>query len=94
MSAITKWWKNRCPLLANGLSRSQLLFAPVQPNVEHLRQLEKCARNAEFRDAWCQVKLQNKINLAMSIPGCAGVVVNPQTLFDIQGKPIRECERQ
>ena len=63
-------------------------------NMEHLRQIEKCAGDAEFRGAWRQVKLHNKINLAAHILQRTGIAVDPDTLFDIQAKRIHEYKRQ
>jgi glycogen phosphorylase len=63
-------------------------------NMEHLRKIEEFAGDAEFQDAWRKVKLHNKINLAARILHRTGVVVDPQSLFDIQVKRIHEYKRQ
>ncbi len=59
-----------------------------------LRKLERYAGKKEFRDAWRRIKYENKVKLASIIRERTGVVVNPDTLFDIQVKRLHEYKRQ
>lgn len=59
-----------------------------------LRQLEQYADDQEFRNAWRQVKYDNKVKLAAVIKQRTGVVVDPSSMFDIQVKRIHEYKRQ
>ncbi len=61
---------------------------------EDLRQLEKFADDASFREEWHRVKLANKQNLARLILERTGIEVDPSSLFDIQVKRIHEYKRQ
>ena len=59
-----------------------------------LRRLEKFADDGKFRNEWRRVKLDNKERLASRISETTGIVVDPNTLFDIQVKRIHEYKRQ
>lgn len=59
-----------------------------------LRQLEQYADDQEIRNAWRQVKYDNKVKLAAMIKQRTGIVVDPSTMFDIQVKRIHEYKRQ
>ncbi|MBN1104420.1 MAG: glycogen/starch/alpha-glucan phosphorylase [Deltaproteobacteria bacterium] len=61
---------------------------------DNLNELESYAENGEFRRRWQGVKRENKRHLASIIRERTGVVVNPDTLFDIQVKRIHEYKRQ
>ncbi len=63
-------------------------------NLEQLRRLEEFAEDPEFHRDWRRVKLANKQTLAAVIKERTGVVVNPESLFDIQVKRIHEYKRQ
>ncbi|WP_026735132.1 glycogen/starch/alpha-glucan phosphorylase [Fischerella sp. PCC 9605] len=63
-------------------------------HLEDLRQLERFVEDANFRQQWRQIKLETKRNLANYIQKKTGVVVNPESLFDIQVKRIHEYKRQ
>ena len=59
-----------------------------------LPKLERYAGKKEFRDDWRRIKYENKVKLASIIRERTGVVVNPDTLFDIQVKRLHEYKRQ
>lgn len=63
-------------------------------NLEELRKLEEAAADPSFRREWREIKLQNKQGLAALIRRITGLVINPDTLFDIQAKRIHEYKRQ
>jgi starch phosphorylase len=64
-------------------------------NLDELRRLEEFAEDLAFHQQWQQVKLENKRDLAALIQArCNGVVVDPNSLFDIQVKRIHEYKRQ
>ena len=63
----------------------------------HLEQLEKlrpAAEDAGFRAEFAKAKLQNKTRLAEYIARETGVILNPESLFDVQVKRIHEYKRQ
>jgi starch phosphorylase len=65
----------------------------VRPEAE-LRRLEPLADDSEFQERWREVKRANKRDLAALVERRVGVIVDPDTLFDIQVKRIHEYKRQ
>ena len=63
-------------------------------HLEDLRKLEGFVDDSAFRADWRQVKQANKRNLAEQILKRTGIVVNPDSLFDIQVKRLHEYKRQ
>jgi starch phosphorylase len=59
-----------------------------------LRRLEPFAGDAPFQQKWRAVKAENKRGLAALIKERTGVVVDPDSLFDVQVKRIHEYKRQ
>jgi len=59
-----------------------------------LSKLEPLAEDAEFQAAWRKVKFQNKERLAALIRKRTGIVVDPESIFDVQVKRIHEYKRQ
>ena len=59
-----------------------------------IARLEPLAEESAFRDDWRRVKAANKEVLAGLIRERTGVVVDPQSLFDIQVKRLHEYKRQ
>ncbi|MGJ3249811.1 MAG: glycogen/starch/alpha-glucan phosphorylase [Elainellaceae cyanobacterium] len=63
-------------------------------HLEELRQLETWVDDPDFRSEWRQIKQSVKQNLTERIRDRTGVIVNPNSLFDIQVKRIHEYKRQ
>jgi starch phosphorylase len=63
-------------------------------HLDELRQLEALADDKDFLNKWQQVKLENKRVLAGLIKDRTGILVNPDSLFDILVKRIHEYKRQ
>jgi starch phosphorylase len=61
---------------------------------KELIKLEEYADDKEFLHEWQAIKHQNKHSLADMLVLRTGVVVNPDSLFDIQVKRIHEYKRQ
>ncbi|NVO17990.1 MAG: glycogen/starch/alpha-glucan phosphorylase [Rhodoplanes sp.] len=59
-----------------------------------LRKLEPAADDPAFRQRWREVKRDNKRQLAAVIKDRTGIVVDPESLFDVQVKRIHEYKRQ
>jgi len=63
-------------------------------HLDELRRLEPFADDKDFLSKWQQVKLENKAVLAGLIQDRTGILVNPDSLFDILVKRIHEYKRQ
>ncbi len=63
-------------------------------NLEQLRGLAPFADDPLFRERWRRVKRQNKADLTALVRERAGVIVDPDSLFDIQVKRLHEYKRQ
>ena len=63
-------------------------------DMARLRRLEPLADDPAFRAEWRAVKRANKVDLADEIRRRTGVVVSPDSIFDVQVKRIHEYKRQ
>jgi starch phosphorylase len=61
---------------------------------EELEGIEPFAVDPDFQGEWQAVKAENKRTLAGFIKDRTGIIVNPQSLFDIQVKRLHEYKRQ
>jgi starch phosphorylase len=59
-----------------------------------LKQIEEFADDTGFRHEWGLVKKENKTNLAALIKERTSIIVDPDSLFDIQVKRLHEYKRQ
>lgn len=63
-------------------------------NLSELSLIEKKLKDKVFRQRWMEVKLSNKQRLAALIKDEIGLVVDPNSMFDVQVKRIHEYKRQ
>lgn len=63
-------------------------------NLEELRNLEKFTNDSSFVEKWRQIKYDNKKDLAKIIAQQTDIIVDPNSLFDVQAKRIHEYKRQ
>ena len=63
-------------------------------DLDQLRRLTPLVSEADFCDAFAQVKRNNKARLAQMIETRLGIRVDPTSLFDVQIKRIHEYKRQ
>jgi len=63
-------------------------------DLEELRKLEAFIDDKEFSERWWQVKQEKKSEQAAFIEQQTGVLVNPESLFDVHVKRIHEYKRQ
>ena len=61
---------------------------------EELERIEPFAGDPGFQREWQSIKADNKLALARFIKERTGIVVDPQSLFDIQVKRLHEYKRQ
>jgi glycogen phosphorylase len=63
-------------------------------NLDRLRELEPFADDPAFQMKWRAIKRANKCDLAAIARERAGVLLDPDSLFDVQVKRIHEYKRQ
>ena len=63
-------------------------------DLDRLEQLESHADNAAFRAQWRAVKAANKADLAAVIQARTGIVVDPNSMYDVMVKRLHEYKRQ
>lgn len=65
-----------------------------QRDLDQLSGLEAYVDDAAFQQEWQQVKRQNKSNLAAVILDQTGIVVDPDSMYDVMVKRMHEYKRQ
>lgn len=65
-----------------------------EKNLGELEKLLSVRKDRLFKKKWRQVKRDNKVRLANLIGKAAGIVVDPDSMFDVQVKRIHEYKRQ
>jgi glycogen phosphorylase len=63
-------------------------------DLEQLRKLEPLAQDGGFQEKWRDIKQANKSQFAVLALQRTGVVIDPNSLFDVQVKRIHEYKRQ
>lgn len=63
-------------------------------DLEELEKLEDSAQDPGFREAWREVKLANKRDLAEAIRDRTGAEADPDAIFDVMAKRLHEYKRQ
>jgi len=63
-------------------------------DLSRLKALEPLAENPEFRARWREIKHSSKQNLAARALLRAGIVIDPNSMFDVLVKRIHEYKRQ
>ena len=63
-------------------------------DLDRLREIEHFVDDEEFHRSWQKIKLNNKMRLGEYIREKTGVVVAPESMFDVQVKRIHEYKRQ
>jgi glycogen phosphorylase len=66
----------------------------ISDSASELRKLEAFAEDKTFQEAWRSVKQANKVQLAAVVKERTGIIVDPESLFDVQVKRIHEYKRQ
>jgi starch phosphorylase len=73
---------------------TEAIGAEWSRDLGQLEKLTPLVDDAAFRARWWQIKRENKRDLAVFINERTGVVVDPDSLFDVQVKRIHEYKRQ
>lgn len=87
-----RWLKLSNPRLARLLDET--IGEGWVRELRELRKLEPHLHDAQFCERWRAIKRANKADLAAIIRDKTGVVVDPDSMFDVQVKRIHEYKRQ
>jgi glycogen phosphorylase len=87
-----RWLAQANPGLASLLDRS--VGGDWRLHLDRLEGLRNFGRDPAFRAEFLAVKRNNKARLAATIRATTGIVVDPDSLFDVQVKRIHEYKRQ
>ena len=109
MRDFSDLWPNKFCNITNGITPRRFIALSNPPlaklltervgekwltNLDLLRNIEKFAEDPDFQKQWRDVKSVAKVKLAEHIQRKTGILVNPDSLFDIQAKRIHEYKRQ
>ncbi|WP_373497944.1 glycogen/starch/alpha-glucan phosphorylase [Desulfococcus sp.] len=87
-----RWIALSNPALADLISRR--IGGAWLKDLGQLKALEPHAEDPEFRRKWASAKRSNKESLAFMLEERHNMVIDPETLFDVQVKRIHEYKRQ
>ncbi len=87
-----RWLAHANPQLANLLDAT--LGKRWRLDLDQLRNLHAHKSDAAFRQKFRDIKHANKVRLAAYIEKTTGIIVSPDSLFDVQVKRIHEYKRQ
>ena len=63
-------------------------------NADKLSKLKKFADDAAFAQSFAKIKAENKLRTAEFLKRDCGIILNPNSIFDVQVKRIHEYKRQ
>ena len=87
-----RWLAQANPELAAFIT--ELIGDGFMKDADKLKGLEKFKGKRDVLDKWLEIKRRNKLKLAEYIKESNGVVVNPDSIFDVQVKRLHEYKRQ
>ena len=87
-----RWLQQANPGLSSLLD--DYLGRAWRQNLDAVQKLRSHAKNPEVQARFAEIKLQNKQRLATWLERELGILINPNSLFDVQVKRIHEYKRQ
>jgi starch phosphorylase len=87
-----RWLLKSNPLLSEHISSA--IGDEWITDLYKLKGLEKFTTDRAFKERWVEIKRENKIRLAEIIYKDCGVMVSPESMFDVQVKRLHEYKRQ
>lgn len=87
-----RWLNQANPELTKLLEKA--IGPAFKKDLTHIKKITPLANDADFRKAFAAVKHGNKARLAQKIEKLTGIVINTNSLFDVQIKRIHEYKRQ
>lgn len=90
--AYRRWLCQANPGLSGLLD--DLIGADYRKDAQHLEKLLKYKGDTGVLEEMAKIKRKNKVNLAGYIKEHNGIIVNPDSIFDVQVKRLHEYKRQ
>ena len=90
--AVRRWLVQANPGLSALLTRH--LGHGWENDLEEVERLRWAVDDAAFRAEYRDIKAANKVRLAVEVQRRMGLVIDPQSMFDVQVKRIHEYKRQ
>ncbi len=87
-----RWLLHCNPKLADYIT--ELIGDGYKKDATKLKDLEKYLDNKKVLDCLYKIKQENKVELANYLKKTQGIVIDPNTLYDIQVKRLHEYKRQ
>jgi len=87
-----RWLLKINPQLSDLITR--LIGSQWITNLESLEQLVQFSDNPQIKERLRKIKLEHKYCLAQYIERTTGIIVNPNSIFDVQIKRLHEYKRQ
>ena len=85
-------------LLSSNPELAKLITDAIGPewitNADKLAKLKPFADDAAFAESFAKIKANNKIRATEFLKKDCGIILNPETIFDVQVKRIHEYKRQ
>lgn len=90
--AHRRWLNQSNPGLSNLIT--ELIGDGFVADASKLKELESFAGDRAVLDKLAEIKRQNKVRMAEEIKRTSGVLVDPDSIFDVQVKRLHEYKRQ
>ncbi len=90
--AHRRWLNQSNPGLASLIT--DLIGGGFVSDASQLKELEKFSDDRGVLDKLSEIKRQNKVRMAEEIKRTAGVLIDPDSIFDVQVKRLHEYKRQ
>jgi starch phosphorylase len=87
-----RWLKKANPPLANLITGK--IGEEWVHDLSRLKKLTSLVSDTSFKKKWRDIKKENKLRLARHIKDHNGIIVDPNSIFDVQVKRIHEYKRQ
>ncbi|MFH1878040.1 MAG: glycogen/starch/alpha-glucan family phosphorylase, partial [Candidatus Omnitrophota bacterium] len=87
-----RWLKKANPMLSGLIT--EVIGDGWCRELSFLAELKKYASDSAFQEKWKTVKRQNKVNFAEYVREQTNMIINPDSIFDVQVKRIHEYKRQ
>ena len=87
-----RWLKKSNPKLSELITET--IGEEWITDLSRLNEIVPYAEDASFRDRWKEIKKNNKLKLTEYVKNKTGLIIDPNSIFDVQVKRMHEYKRQ